>query len=189
MADDSYSFQVPFGARSERGFKCANCDKRYAATRCIDRHERSCKSTKRTLGELLEETRTFWETRKRRRTARLPSPEVPAHSIEVCEHLLSTGCYLYGSQLFFNPTQSLQGDINGPIPGPSVSTSNCIVHFAASLKSSKPHLAETQDAATAGRLSAEEGSASAIPTVENPEVSNCGERNTPTIAHLPLPER
>lgn len=66
--DDSVLSQGSYEKSSPMTYTCINCGKNYSAPHHLDAHQiRSCASTKRTLSELLGETRVFWEARKRRR--------------------------------------------------------------------------------------------------------------------------
>ncbi|KAJ3533279.1 hypothetical protein NMY22_g7397 [Coprinellus aureogranulatus] len=51
-----------------KSHSCQNCGKHYSTEHHLSVHQaRSCAQTKRTLSELLQETKSFWESRKRRR--------------------------------------------------------------------------------------------------------------------------
>ncbi|TEB38585.1 hypothetical protein FA13DRAFT_1784905 [Coprinellus micaceus] len=63
-----------------QGNFCEQCGKEYARGWHLDSHVRQCRASKRALSDLLAETRTFWDSRKKRRLEMLQreSEAVPA---------------------------------------------------------------------------------------------------------------
>ena len=62
------STRSPYYHPIHPSFQCDNCGKTYTSPRHLDQHQRQCQRSKRTLSDLLEETKEFWQSRKRRRT-------------------------------------------------------------------------------------------------------------------------
>lgn len=66
-------------------FYCSACGKEFSAVHHLNSHQsRSCRHTKRNLSELLLETKSFWESRKRIRLAddsNLNDPEAQARAL------------------------------------------------------------------------------------------------------------
>lgn len=48
-------------------YACEACGKAYAAPHHLAGHERSCASNKRSIDSILQESKAFWESRKKRR--------------------------------------------------------------------------------------------------------------------------
>ncbi|KAF6742788.1 hypothetical protein DFP72DRAFT_859930 [Ephemerocybe angulata] len=64
----SYSSAQTFTYTGDVGANwCENCGKNYSQLWRLDLHQRSCTTSKRGLSYLLEDTREYWETKKRLR--------------------------------------------------------------------------------------------------------------------------
>ena len=46
---------------------CSECGKKYSTSQRLDIHQRECRDSQSDLSGLLQETKLFWETRKKRR--------------------------------------------------------------------------------------------------------------------------
>ncbi|KAJ3521207.1 hypothetical protein NMY22_g12407 [Coprinellus aureogranulatus] len=64
---DSADSNHPYHQAIPLSHRCEGCGKEYATSHHLNHHQQSCHSTKRTLSILLNETRSFWESRKRRK--------------------------------------------------------------------------------------------------------------------------
>ena len=71
IAMDSNTFysstRSPYHHAVHPSFQCNNCGRAYSNPRHLDQHQRQCSNSKRDLSDLLEETKAFWESRKRRK--------------------------------------------------------------------------------------------------------------------------
>ena len=73
------SARAPYEHPALASYCCTGCDKQYSTAHHLDSHQRSgCAVTKRSLAELLEGTKRFWESRKKRRIMGAPSEQAEA---------------------------------------------------------------------------------------------------------------
>jgi hypothetical protein len=61
-------------------YDCQGCGKTYATLHHLTSHERVCFSNKRHLSNLLQESKVFWEARKKRRLGEAQSGEESSSS-------------------------------------------------------------------------------------------------------------
>ena len=80
-------------------YSCDQCNKEFSLIHNLNKHQRlGCVQTKRSLSQLLEDTKTFWESRKKGRlTTTETSSEAPA------------------SDLDLNPIESSEKDISSTV--------------------------------------------------------------------------
>lgn len=71
---------------------CKHCGREFAGYSYLSLHQRTCRARKRDLSALLEETKEFWESRKRQKLGsaamtdetELHQPEVPETAFYTC---------------------------------------------------------------------------------------------------------
>jgi hypothetical protein len=70
MADDHLfsATRQPYEHPAHQSYSCDQCRKQYSSIHHLNKHQRSgCANTKRSLSLLLADTKSFWESRKKRR--------------------------------------------------------------------------------------------------------------------------
>lgn len=67
-------------------YECEDCGKQYSKTWHLDSHLRECTLSKRSLSQLLDQTKEFWASRKRRRVE--ADPVAQAHLELVSEYIV-----------------------------------------------------------------------------------------------------
>ena len=82
MADDDLfsATRRPYEHPAHQSYACDQCRKQYSSIHHLNKHQRSgCADTKRSLSLLLADTKSFWESRKKRRlqTNQGPSGDSP----------------------------------------------------------------------------------------------------------------
>ncbi|KAJ3529705.1 hypothetical protein NMY22_g8891 [Coprinellus aureogranulatus] len=135
---DPYHWAPSYQRPMRLGFACSSCSKQYSALHHAQSHERVCTQNKRSIASILDDSRAFWEARKKRRIEE--SSQHADQAIPGAPMLQ----FVHGSTSAPSPTGSTPGRSE---PGSETTTAD--VELEPASGATRPHDSSTSSLASA----------------------------------------